>query len=105
MPSKVFAAIPARFGSLRLPGKPLLLLDGEPLITHVVKAARAAQIVHRVIVATDHLAIASAAHRAGAEAVMTDSSLPSGTDRVAAAMHKIGEDVGADDIIVNVQVR
>ena len=51
----VLAVIPARFASTRLPGKPLLpILNGEPMISHVVRAARAAASVHRVLVATDH---------------------------------------------------
>ena len=101
--SRVIAAIPARFGSLRLPGKPLLLLDGEPLISHVVRAACAASSVQRVIVATDHADIAAAARRAGAEAVMTASALASGTDRVAAALRAINASTAPGDVVVNVQ--
>ena len=58
MVPRVIAAIPARFGSQRLPGKPLLGLGGEPLIAHVVRAAQAARSVSRVLVATDHEGIA-----------------------------------------------
>lgn len=102
---RVLAVIPARFGSVRLPGKPLLLLDGEPLIAHVVRAARSARTVHRVLVATDHPAIMQAARAVGADAVMTASELPSGTDRVAAAVHAIQTRVEPDDLVVNVQER
>ena len=100
---RVIAAIPARFGSTRLPGKPLLrMVDGAPMIAHVVRAALAAESVQHVIVATDHEGIAAAAEAHGAEAVMTESSLPTGTDRVAAAM-RLRPDHEDTDIIVNVQ--
>ena len=98
--SGVIACIPARFGSTRLPGKPLLPVDGEPMIAHVVRAARAARSVGRVLVGTDHAGVAAAARAAGAEAVMTDPALPSGTDRVAAALAAVG---ASAEIVVNVQ--
>ena len=104
-PPRVLAVIPARFGSVRLPGKPLLLLDGEPIISHVVRAAAAASSVYHVIVATDHAGIAAAARSAGAEAVMTASDLASGTDRVAAALRAMGGATDPSDIVVNVQAR
>jgi 3-deoxy-manno-octulosonate cytidylyltransferase (CMP-KDO synthetase) len=70
------------------------------MIARVVQAARAARSVSRVLVATDHAEIAAAAQRAGAEAVMTDSGLQTGTDRVAAALRISGTSA---DIVVNVQ--
>lgn len=98
--TRVVVCIPARFGSQRLPGKPLRLLDGSPMISHVVRAARAATLPTQVLVATDHDEIARAARHAGARAVMTPSNLPSGTDRVHDALER--SDVAAD-IVVNVQ--
>ena len=99
--AKVLAVIPARFGSTRLPGKPLLpILGGEPMIAHVVRAALAATTVHKVLVATDHEGVAAAAARAGAHTVLTDGALPTGTDRVAAAMRLTGSHA---DVVVNVQ--
>jgi len=80
---EILAVIPARFGSTRLPGKPLLADTGRPLIVHVVEAARRARRVDRVIVATDDGRIAEAVRAAGGEAVMTRDDHPSGTDRVA----------------------
>ena len=101
---RALAVIPARFGSTRLPGKPLMpVLDGEPMIAHVVRAALAATTVQWVLVATDHHAIASAAEAAGAESVMTDSALPTGTDRVAAALQLRPDAAAAADVVVNVQ--
>jgi len=94
------AVIPARFGSTRLPGKPLLQLAGRPMVAHVVRAALRAPSISAVFVATDHEGVAAAAREAGAQAVMTDSALPSGTDRVEAALRASGIDAS---IVVNVQ--
>lgn len=100
----VLAVIPARFASTRLPGKPLIrILSGEPMIAHVVRQTLAAPSVSRVLVATDHAQIAEAAVAAGAEAVMTDSDLPTGTDRVAAALRLRTDLAAAADVVVNVQ--
>jgi 3-deoxy-manno-octulosonate cytidylyltransferase (CMP-KDO synthetase) len=94
----VVAAIPARWGSTRFPGKPLALIAGEPMIAHVVRRALEARSVGTVLVATDDVRVAEAAAAAGAEAVMT-GECASGTDRVAEAV------LGRDDweIVVNVQ--
>jgi 3-deoxy-manno-octulosonate cytidylyltransferase (CMP-KDO synthetase) len=95
---RVVAAIPARWGSTRFPGKALAELAGEPMIAHVVRRARSARTVDHVIVATDDERIAAAASAGGAEAVMTGAH-PSGTDRIAAAVG----DEGGWEIIVNIQ--
>ncbi|MDQ7003592.1 MAG: 3-deoxy-manno-octulosonate cytidylyltransferase [Ghiorsea sp.] len=89
--------IPARFESTRFPGKPLALLAGKPMITHVVERALQTQL-GRVIVATDHQGIADVAIEAGAEVAMTRSDHQSGTERLAEAFADI--DV---DIVINVQ--
>ncbi len=82
---RVVAAIPARWGSTRFPGKALADLTGEPMIAHVVRRALAARTIDHVIVATDDERVAAAATAAGAEAVMTGVH-PSGTDRIAEAV-------------------
>lgn len=92
--------IPARFGATRLPGKPLLELEGRPLIAHVCERALASG-AQSVVVATDDERIARAAAAAGARFAMTDADLPSGTDRIAAAAAANGEP--AERVIVNVQ--
>ena len=94
----VIAAIPARWGSTRFPGKPLALIAGEPMIAHVVRRAQEATTIGAVIVATDDVRVAEAAAAAGAEAVMT-GDCASGTDRVAEAV-LARPDWG---IVVNVQ--
>ncbi|GBG15726.1 3-deoxy-manno-octulosonate cytidylyltransferase [Novimethylophilus kurashikiensis] len=74
--------IPARYASMRLPGKPLLDIAGEPMVAHVAKRAQASGAAS-VIVATDHVGIAEAMAVRGIEAVMTRADHVSGTDRIA----------------------
>ncbi len=95
---RIVAAIPARWGSTRFPGKPLASLGGRPVIAHVVERARAARTVEAVLVATDDERIAAAARGAGAEAVLTGEH-PSGTDRIAEAV--LGR--GGWELVVNLQ--
>lgn len=95
---QVVAIIPSRYGSTRLPAKPLVDLCGAPMVQRVVEQARKARLVDRVIVATDHDAIAAVVRGFGGEAVMTSPDLPSGSDRIAAVAKGI-----TADIIVNVQ--
>ena len=95
---KAVAIIPARYGSTRLPGKPLLLLNNIPLLVHVVNCARSAQLVSRVIVATDDQRIVEAVQRYGGEAWMTSPDAASGTDRVAEVAAQLD-----NELIVNVQ--
>tara|TARA_Y100001935_G_C17244192_1_gene477367 strand:+ start:187 stop:921 length:735 start_codon:yes stop_codon:yes gene_type:complete len=90
--------IPARFGSTRFPGKPLKKIAGRPLLAWVVDAALKANELDQVLVATDHPEIFELAQSLGAKACMTESDLPSGTDRVWAASQ--GED---SEIVLNIQ--
>jgi len=94
----VVAIIPARYGSSRFPGKPLIDLEGLPMICRVARRVRKARLVSRVIVATDDARIADAVQEDGGQAVMTPSDLPSGSDRIFYASRDI--DCG---ILVNVQ--
>ena len=98
MAEVVVAVIPARYGSERLPGKPLLPLAGKPLIAHTIAAAQACQGIDHVMVATDHDGIFAAANAWGAEADMTPSELPSGSDRIGAALES-----RPGDLIINLQ--
>jgi 3-deoxy-manno-octulosonate cytidylyltransferase (CMP-KDO synthetase) len=77
--------IPARLAAKRLPGKPLADIWGEPMIVHVWRRAVEAKIGHVLVAAAD-LPIAEAIKRAGGDAIMTEPFLPSGSDRVAAAL-------------------
>jgi len=92
--------IPARFASTRLPGKPLVDLNGKPMIQWVWEAARTARYIDRLVVATDNDLIADVVRGFGGEAVMTDPALPAGTDRCAAAANALGIDA---DIVLNIQ--
>ena len=76
--------IPARLGSTRLPHKPLRLLSGELLICRVAARALELDFVSRVVVATDHREVAEAVSDLPVDAVLTDPTLGSGTERVAA---------------------
>ncbi len=87
--------IPARYGSTRLPGKPLLRETGKYLIQHVYERACQARQAKRVIVATDDPRIAAAVRGFGGEVVMTRRDHPSGTDRVA----EVAAGLEADTII------
>lgn len=93
-------AIPARHGSTRLPGKPLRLLGGEPLIAHVVRRARAAG-ASRVVVATDDARIAEALDGRDIEVCMTRADHASGSDRLAECAAKLGWP--DDALVVNLQ--
>jgi 3-deoxy-manno-octulosonate cytidylyltransferase (CMP-KDO synthetase) len=93
--------IPARMGAARLPGKPLADIEGEPMILRVLACARKAAI-GPVVVAAGDAAIAEAVGAAGGEAVLTDPGLPSGSDRVLAALKAV-DPAGRFDIVLNLQ--
>ncbi|MBS0384550.1 MAG: 3-deoxy-manno-octulosonate cytidylyltransferase [Proteobacteria bacterium] len=93
--------IPARMASTRLPGKPLADLGGKPMIAWMIELARAAHI-GPVLVAAAESEVADAAVKAGAQAVMTDPALPSGSDRVHAALSAIDAE-SRFDVAVNLQ--
>jgi len=93
--------IPARYASVRLPGKPLLNQTGLPLIVHVVRAVEGAKSIDRVVVATDDERIAQAVRDAGAEVIMTRADHTCGTDRLAETADLLR--LADDDIVVNVQ--
>lgn len=78
-------AIPARFGSTRLPGKPLLPIAGRPMIEHVYRRVAQARGLDRVVVLTDDERIARAVEAFGGEVEMTPPECASGTDRIAHA--------------------
>jgi 3-deoxy-manno-octulosonate cytidylyltransferase (CMP-KDO synthetase) len=95
----VFAIIPARYESTRLPGKMLLPIAGKPLVVHTLERAKAARTVGRVVVATDDKRIFDVVGEYGGEAVMTAQYHSSGSDRVA----EVAESLPENSIIVNVQ--
>jgi len=82
----VIAVIPARFASSRFPGKPLALISGMPMIERVYRRVKQAGVFREVLVATDDRRIADLVVGFGGRAVMTSPRLPSGTDRMYAAL-------------------
>jgi 3-deoxy-manno-octulosonate cytidylyltransferase (CMP-KDO synthetase) len=95
---KAIAIIPARYASTRLPGKPLALLAGKPMVLHVVERARRAASIERVVVATDDQRILEAVRAFGAEALMTRADHRSGTERIAEVAAQL-----RGEVFVNVQ--
>ncbi|HYT55452.1 MAG TPA: 3-deoxy-manno-octulosonate cytidylyltransferase [Verrucomicrobiae bacterium] len=94
----VVAIIPARYGSTRLPGKPLADIGGKPMIQHVYESASKARELDRVVVATDDRRVEQAVRSFGGEVMMTSKHHASGTDRLAEVARKIRA-----DWLVNVQ--
>ncbi|MFO0998509.1 MAG: 3-deoxy-manno-octulosonate cytidylyltransferase [Alphaproteobacteria bacterium] len=103
MPSPVnpIVVIPARMASTRLPGKPLADIAGVPMIVHVWRRAMEAEL-GPVLVACAEQEIADAIERAGGRAVLTRPDLPSGSDRVHAAVEAV-DPKGSHDVVLNVQ--
>jgi len=98
MAARVVAVIPARWASTRLHGKMLADIQGKPLILRTLENTKRATILDDVIVATDDNRIKTVIEANGGKAVLTDPDLPSGSDRVWAAIQHLD-----GDIIVNVQ--
>lgn len=92
--------IPARIGSVRLPGKALLDICGKPMLQHTYERARESR-ADDVIVATDDEAVFEAARGFGARVFMTSPRHTSGTERIAEVVARLGE--VEDLVIVNVQ--
>jgi len=90
--------IPARYGSSRYPGKPLVALLGKPMILWVAELSASAVGSENVYIATDDERIASVVNEAGFQAVMTTDDALTGTDRLAQAAAQIDA-----DIYINVQ--
>lgn len=93
--------IPARLQSSRLPEKVLADIAGKPMIQHVVDRAVASG-VGRVVVAAAEREIVAVVNKSGGEAVLTDPSLPSGSDRVHAALQAV-DGAGTHDVVINLQ--
>src|SRR5690554_7204628 len=92
--------VPARYASSRLPGKPLAMIAGKPMIQHVCERAAESR-ASRVVVATDDVRIEEACRAFGAEGVMTSPNHASGTDRLEEVAREQGRE--ADQRGVNGQ--
>lgn len=98
MNGSVICVIPARYGSSRLPGKPLCEINGLPLVMWVYNRAKDAGVFDRIYVATDDQRIFDVVQRYEGEVVLTSPDHPRGTDRVFEAVSKTG-----GDRVVNLQ--
>lgn len=96
---KAVCVIPARYASTRLPGKPLKLIAGKPMIERVYEQAKKAKTLCDVIVATDDIRVFDAVKNFGGKAAMTRTDHKSGTDRLA----EVAQNYQDADIVINVQ--
>ncbi len=99
--SRPLVLIPARLGSTRLPRKPLADIHGTPMIAHVWRRAREADL-GPVVVAADDASIVAAVEAVGGRAVLTQVGHASGSDRIAEALARIDPD-RRHDVVVNLQ--
>jgi 3-deoxy-manno-octulosonate cytidylyltransferase (CMP-KDO synthetase) len=97
---KNIIVIPARYHSTRLPGKPMVQINGKSMLQRVWMIARAAKNIDAIFIATDDQRIQEHAQSFGAKVLMTDPSFPTGTDRVHAAVSQLRQ---KPEIIINLQ--
>jgi 3-deoxy-manno-octulosonate cytidylyltransferase (CMP-KDO synthetase) len=103
MLSRVVTLIPARLGATRLPNKPLLDINGKSLIGRVCENAKKYIKDSDFYVAAGEQEIVSECEKVGVRAILTDPTLPSGSDRIAAALREIDPNGTKYDIVVNFQ--
>jgi len=102
---KVVGVIPSRFNSSRLPGKPLRLIDGLPLVVHVHRRAKLCPIFDELVVATDAQEIFDTIKSDGGEAIMTSPKHKNGTERmIEVTQHRVADCyvlINGDEILLN----
>ncbi len=98
---KILGIIPARFGSTRFPGKPLVDIDGKSMIQRVYEQCVKSKRLSKVVIATDDERIFNHVHEIGGNAVMTSPQHQSGTDRCAEIIRM--EAPGSWDVVINIQ--
>jgi len=96
---KIICVIPSRIASTRLPRKPLLPIQGKPMIQWTFENARRCKILDKVVVATDCQEIESIVKQVGGEVFMTDPALQTGSDRVAFVARQFSD----ADVVINLQ--
>ena len=96
---RVLGVVPARFGSSRFPGKPLIDLKGKSMIQRVYEGAKKSKLISDLIVATDDVRILQEVERFGGKAEMTLETHPSGTDRCAEVLSRNSD----FDLVINIQ--
>jgi CMP-2-keto-3-deoxyoctulosonic acid synthetase len=91
--------IPARYGSSRFPGKPLVMLGRKPMIQHVYEHAAACRLAQEVMVATDDERIKQAVERFGGRVAMVAGDYRTGTDRVAGVARMFDRRLSSESIL------
>jgi len=97
---KILGIIPARYGSTRFPGKPLVDIDGKTMVQRVYEQAKSCTNLTDVIVATDDERIFNEVVRFGGKVAMTANTHQSGTDRCAEVVNSLNENY---DVVINIQ--
>jgi 3-deoxy-manno-octulosonate cytidylyltransferase (CMP-KDO synthetase) len=101
---KILGIIPARYASTRLEGKPLKDIGGKSMIERVYIQASKANLLHKIVVATDDLRISEHIKNFGGNVVMTSPNHPNGTDRCAEALEKIENEFKENfEVVINIQ--
>ncbi len=98
---KIIGIVPARFGSTRFPGKPLVDINGKSMIQRVYEQCLQSKKLSKVLIATDDEKIQNHVREFGGEAIITSPQHLSGTDRCAEVIEKTGINVW--DVIINIQ--
>ncbi len=97
---RILGIIPARYGSSRFPGKPLIDLKGKTMIRRVVEGAAKSTLLTQLVVATDDQRIVDEVAGFGGNVMLTDSGHPTGTDRCAEVVRNLPEQY---DVVINIQ--
>lgn len=97
--NRVLGVIPARYGSTRFPGKPLALIGSDPMVVWVCRAVAKANLVERLVVATDDERIRDAVEKAGFQAIMTSPDHATGTDRLV----EVADAFPDFEVLINIQ--
>ena len=98
---KIIGIVPARFGSTRFPGKPLVDINGKSMIQRVYEQCMKASRLHKLLIATDDERILNHVNEFGGEAIITSPQHISGTDRCAEVIEKAGIDKW--NVVINIQ--
>tara|TARA_B100000902_G_C27313529_1_gene919852 strand:+ start:776 stop:1477 length:702 start_codon:yes stop_codon:yes gene_type:complete len=100
---KVVGIIPARYGSKRLPGKPLITINNKPLIELTYHAVAQSKLFDLILIATDSERISSLSKSFGAECIITSNTSQNGTERCADLINRLDKQIHNQDLIVNIQ--
>ena len=100
---KVIAVIPARYHSTRIKNKPLIQINGEPLIKLTYTSILKSELFDKIYITTDSIKIKNLVQSFGAECIMTSEKPKNGTERCAEMIKKLTPELRDNDLIVNIQ--